>query len=72
MVLKYFFYSILYYSYKYLSYLFYSILFVWPSCFYFLTSRIPEKLYRKVDAYLNKRREREARLAASLNMKPNR
>ena len=26
----------------------------------------------QVDAYLNKRREREARLAASLNMEPNR
>ena len=33
-------------------------------------SEIPD--FPQVDAYLNKRREREARLAASLNMEPNR
>ena len=74
LVLKYLIYSIPFYS---IHITIYPIYFI--PCFLFCTlallshvSRIPEKLYCKVDAYLNKRREREARLAASLNMEPNR
>ena len=36
------------------------------------TSPHVNRTFLQVDAYLNKRREREARLAASLNMEPNR